>query len=429
MASSSPGSGQLARPGDVHTIPGLKDLSRDEKLFLGTQFSISDWTRAQPGEDPSQTRKRRARVKGLVQKASLAFCKKMEVLSNLRNRRDRANSSRRKEYREAIESLKAQCAQEWDLIDGLCERGIGERGFCLEVRREIRRASQEGTQAVRHGGQPSVQASQVEAGRKEPDPVDPVEPEVEVESAMETGGSAEASQPGTAPACVTVEGPRLPVSAQSVSKAGEQVEPGREPEEAVQREAGAAGGGRAVILKPVVVLSPLLTGTQKTWKISGEETLATVEPGTVIPQGTPMSPVCVPVVQDGSDKMAAAAQTHAMGEGETRAEGLTNKTLVAFPGPAAEVVVVERDGVVDEAGSLPLQDAGEDDPQAPCVPPVANGAGAAAGVAREVGEGPGGAGLPEVPLEVVSDHFRLVSPATSGLLPGQEVGGRCGGWV
>lgn len=81
-------------------------------MFLGTQFTISDWTRAQPGEDPSRTRKRRSKVKGLIQKAAAAFCRKMEVLSDLRNRRDKTNSSKRKEFKEAIELLKAQCAED-----------------------------------------------------------------------------------------------------------------------------------------------------------------------------------------------------------------------------------------------------------------------------------------------------------------------------
>lgn len=241
MASSSPGPGQSARPGDVQTIPGLRELTREERLFLGTQAILSDWTRAQPGEDPSKTRKRRSKIKGLIQKAAAAFCRSMEVLSDLRNRRDHTTSSRRKEFKEAIDLLKQRCAEAWDLVDGLCERGIGERGFCLEIRREIRKASQEGKQAARRGG-PSQQPLQEE-------PVS--EP---VEEAVQAG--SETPQPGTIPACEAEEGPRAPVVIQPVSVAGTQVGPGRAPDDPVSQETGLVGGGRAV-LKPVVLLRPL----------------------------------------------------------------------------------------------------------------------------------------------------------------------------
>lgn len=48
-------------------------------------------------------------MKSLVEKAVQAFCAKMANLTNLRNTRDRASSSKRGEYREAIDGLKSQC--------------------------------------------------------------------------------------------------------------------------------------------------------------------------------------------------------------------------------------------------------------------------------------------------------------------------------
>lgn len=42
---------------DLKNFPGVRDLSREEKLFLGMQFEILDWTKAQPGEDAVKLQK------------------------------------------------------------------------------------------------------------------------------------------------------------------------------------------------------------------------------------------------------------------------------------------------------------------------------------------------------------------------------------
>lgn len=63
------------------------------------------------------------------------------------------------------------------------------------------------------------------------------------------------------------------------------------------------------------------------------------------------------------------------------------------------------------------------DPQVPGVPALPDDAGAEVGITRGLGEGPGGAGLPEEPLMEVQGHFRSVSPGTSGPRPNQEMTG------
>lgn len=117
--------------------------------------------KVQPGEDAAKVQKRRVKVKNLMEKAVQAFCAKMAILTNLRNRRDQASSSKRVEYREP-ESLKTQCRVLWDLLGGLCERGSEERGFLQEIRRELRRASEEGSQAARRRGPQPSQAPESE---------------------------------------------------------------------------------------------------------------------------------------------------------------------------------------------------------------------------------------------------------------------------
>lgn len=107
MASSSPGQGQSSRSSLQQLCPGVKDLAREERLFLGTQYEILDWTKAQPGEDAVKLQRRRAKVKGLIQKAANAYRMKMAYLIGLRNRRDKVSSLNRGEFREAIEALKS----------------------------------------------------------------------------------------------------------------------------------------------------------------------------------------------------------------------------------------------------------------------------------------------------------------------------------
>lgn len=93
MASSSPGRGHVSRPGGPQSFLVFKDLTREERLFMGTQVEILDWTKLQPREDASKAQKRRVRIKALMKKATLAFCSRMSVLTNLRNRRDRVSSN------------------------------------------------------------------------------------------------------------------------------------------------------------------------------------------------------------------------------------------------------------------------------------------------------------------------------------------------
>lgn len=82
-----------------------------------------DWTLPQPGESEGKARKRRAKIKSLLVKASQACVDRMSALAELRNKRDRCSSNKRLEFREAINTLRLQCREMWDFLGGFCERG------------------------------------------------------------------------------------------------------------------------------------------------------------------------------------------------------------------------------------------------------------------------------------------------------------------
>lgn len=129
----------------------MKDLTREEQLFLGTQFQLMNWTLAQPGEDEAACLRRRKKVKSLIQKALQAFCVKTAFLMELRNRRDHTTSTKREDFKEAIDTLKEQGRAIWDLLKGLCARGDGEQAFLLDIKRDLIKTSEEGKQAARRG--------------------------------------------------------------------------------------------------------------------------------------------------------------------------------------------------------------------------------------------------------------------------------------
>lgn len=128
-------------------------------MFLGTQFDLANWTLAQPGEDEAKCLKRRNKIKLLIQKALHAFCVKTAILTELRNRRDRAGHAKRKDYKEAVDTLKSQSRELWDLLKGLCARGPEEQAFLLNIKRDLIKASEEGKQAARRG-KPALAAAE-----------------------------------------------------------------------------------------------------------------------------------------------------------------------------------------------------------------------------------------------------------------------------
>lgn len=246
MASSSPGQGQSAGPDLQQLCPGVRDLLREERLFLGTQFELLDWTKAQPGEDAVKLQKRRSKVKGLIQKAANAYRMKMCYLTGLRNRRDKVSSQNRGAFKEAIEILKTQCGELWNLLAGLCERGREEQVFVVKVKREICQALEEGRQSSRRRLQQAAQSQEgMEVAAPEPD----------------AGRAVEDGSGNPQEACVcplgpdTVEGPRVPAQSQPVRGAGVDAGPGREPSEAGGSQEAAMLSGELRQLRPRVVLT------------------------------------------------------------------------------------------------------------------------------------------------------------------------------
>lgn len=355
MASSSPGRGQSPRPSGQHLCPGIRDLSREERLFLRVQFEILDWTKAQPGEDPNKLQKRRAKVKGLIQKATQAFRMKMAVLTNLRNRRDRASSIKRAKFREAIEALKTQCSELWDLLWGLCERGLEEKAFLLEIRHDMRRTSKDRRQAARRRPQQASQSQVVEV----------VEPVPRENGITEEAGVATVSTQveDAAPVipCNAVEGPREHAESQPVRGAGERAGSGRLPSEAQGRQVGEAQGSGGRHLKPAVVLTELPKGTKTLAGQRGKMDEAVGKSGVEHMEAVEVSPVN-PV----SNPELTAAAVRAMGEGQASPGDSSNRMVQSGKidvsadtvMPGMEVIGAGR-VLVAEDGGLKMADPGE----------------------------------------------------------------------